>query len=237
MMGFHDPDFTDADASGDLDALFIPTPQQISVLVTAWRRACGWKQETLAQFAAVSISTVERIERGEPVSNEMLDRVAVALNFSEGDFHRPRSRRDVDEAFAATARFFESKLTVPCAPLKTQLQAADLLSCQASLIDDGRCTLDAAEVITVLRENLDFYSFVLSNVAELGEPVKKREIYASLLADVHTVERRGYTALHAIYEAGSHLGPVKVAVIAFFPKLTDPGAAKREVVFVPSFIS
>lgn len=236
MMGFYDPNFTDADASGDPDALFTPTPQQISVLVTAWRRARGWKQETLAQFAAVSISTVERIERGEPVSNEMLDRVAVALNFNTGDFHRPRSRRDVDEAVAVTARFFESKLTVTCAPLKTQPQAAELLGCNAYLVDDGRCTPDTAEAVASLRENLGFYCSVLHDPMGLDEPVKKREIYTSLLADVHAIERRGYTALHAIYEADSDLGPVKVAVIAFFPRLTDPGAAKREVVFVPARI-
>lgn len=51
---------------------------------------------------------------------------------------------------------------------------------------------------------------------------------------MQAVERRGYTALHATYDADSRFGRVKVAVIAFFPKLTDPGAAKREVVFVPA---
>ena len=68
----------------------------------------------------------------------------------------------------------------------------------------------------------------------LDESVKKREIYTSLLADVQAVERRGYTALHATYDADSRFGPVKVAVVAFFPKLTDPGAAKREFVLVPA---
>ena len=58
-MGFHDPNFTGfADHMDDPDALFIPLPQEIAALVTAWRRLRGWKQEALAQFAAVSLSTV-----------------------------------------------------------------------------------------------------------------------------------------------------------------------------------
>ena len=92
----------------------------------------------MARFATVSLLTVERIERGEAVSTESLDRVAVALEFKEGDFHCPRSRRSFDESLMETMRFFESKPPVPCAPLKTQPQAAALLSCQAYLVGDGR---------------------------------------------------------------------------------------------------
>lgn len=235
-MGYHDPNFTghtdDANLMDDPDALFTPSPQEIAALVTAWRRLRGWKQETLAQFAGVSLSTVERIERGEAVSTESLDRVAVALEFKAGDFHRPRSRRGFDESLIQTMRFFEGKLAVPCAPLKTQPQVATLLGCHAYLVDDGRCTPDAAEAIAILHENMDFYRCVLSGMFGPSEPVKKREIYTSLLADVQAVERRGYTALHTTYDADSRFGPVKVAVIGFFPRLTDPGAVKREFVLV-----
>ncbi len=234
-MGFYDPSFTGGtNDMDDRDALFIPSPQEIAALVTAWRRSRNWKQETLAQFAAVSLSTVERIERGEVVSTETLDRVAVALDFKEGDFHRPRPGRCIDESLLQTMRFFEGKMGVPCVPLKTQPQAATLLNCNAYLVDDGRCTPDAAEAIASLRENLGFYRSALHDPMGLDEPVKKREIYTSLLADVQAVERRGHMALHATYDADSRFGRVKVAVIAFFPKLTDPGAAKREVVFVPA---
>jgi hypothetical protein len=57
-------------------------------------------------------------------------------------------------------------------------------------------------------------------------------MYADLLSKVRDIERRGYTALHAIYQAQSPLGPAPVGMIAFFPKLTDPGAAKRRSLLV-----
>ena len=64
----------------------------------------------------------------------------------------------------------------------------------------------------------------------------KRELYTVRLADVQAVERRGYRARYATYQADSRFGPVKVAVIGFFPRLTDPGAVKREFVLVPANI-
>jgi len=40
---------------------------------------CQWKVSTLADFARVPVSTVERVERAEKVSPENHDRIAVAL--------------------------------------------------------------------------------------------------------------------------------------------------------------
>ena len=120
-----------------------------------------------------------------------LYRIAVALEFKEGDFHRPRPRRGFDESLMETMRFFEGKLAVPCVPLKTQPQVAALLGCDAYVVDDGRCTPHAAEAIASLRENLGFYRPALCEPLGLDEPVKKREIYTSLLADVQAVDAGG----------------------------------------------
>ncbi|WP_205215700.1 helix-turn-helix domain-containing protein [Azospirillum brasilense] len=237
-MGFHDPNFAGStDRMKDHGALYVPTSQEVGALVNTWRRLLNWKRETLAQFAAVSLSTIERIERGEAVSAESLDRVAVALRFEVGDFHRPRRLRSFEEALAHVTEFFAGKVAVPCAPLKTQPQAAALLGCHCYLVDDGRCTQDVAESVAILRGNLNFYSCALGDLAIPGETVKKRDIYTSFLADVRAVERRGYNALHATYEADTRIGAWNVGVIAFFPKLTDPGAAKREFVFVPAALN
>lgn len=56
------------------------------------RQMWGWKKETLASFADVSLSTIERIERGDRVGDDCLDRVAVALGYKRGDFTVFRSQ-------------------------------------------------------------------------------------------------------------------------------------------------
>ena len=51
----------------------VPTSVTVAFFVRLQRGMMGWKQETLADFARVSLSTIERIERGEGVSAESLD--------------------------------------------------------------------------------------------------------------------------------------------------------------------
>ena len=50
----------------------------------------NWKVSTLADFAPVSVSTVERVERGEKVGEEALDKIAIALGYEKGAFHAQR---------------------------------------------------------------------------------------------------------------------------------------------------
>ena len=57
------------------DELVVPRPESIGFF-TLWVRGLkNWKQSTLANFAEVSVSTVERVERGEKVSDECLERI------------------------------------------------------------------------------------------------------------------------------------------------------------------
>ena len=41
---------------------------ELALLVTAFRQAHGWSQETLAELSGVTPRTVQRIEAGEPSS-------------------------------------------------------------------------------------------------------------------------------------------------------------------------
>ena len=71
------------------------------------------------------------------------------------------------------------------------------------------------------------------------EPIKRRQLYAMALDQVHGIERheRAIT-LAGTYQAetGTLVGAVDVALIAFFPKSTDPGAIKRPSVLAPAKI-
>src|SRR5258708_19592950 len=63
-----------------------------------WNRGLRqWKTTTLADFARVSLSTIERIERGEKVSDEALDRIAQAFGYAAGYFTTPRLPLSAEE--------------------------------------------------------------------------------------------------------------------------------------------
>ena len=68
----------------------VPPPKFLAAFVRLQRGILDWKQDTLASFAGVSLSTVQRIEGGERVRLQNLDKVAVALGYKPGDFTEPR---------------------------------------------------------------------------------------------------------------------------------------------------
>jgi hypothetical protein len=64
---------------------------ELVAFVVRWNRGLRqWKATTLAEFARVSVSTVERVERGERVSGDALDRIAQAFGYDPGYFTAPR---------------------------------------------------------------------------------------------------------------------------------------------------
>ena len=68
----------------------MPSLESIAFYVLVQRGFWGWKQEALAAMTGVSLSTVERVERGEVVASESLNRIAVALRQPPGAFTTPR---------------------------------------------------------------------------------------------------------------------------------------------------
>ena len=55
--------------SSPSDVPEVPPPELIAWFVRLVRGLRNWKQTALADFACISLSTVERVERGERVSD------------------------------------------------------------------------------------------------------------------------------------------------------------------------
>lgn len=211
-----------------------PTPGEIGGLVRQFRKIMGGKKETLADFARVSLSSVERVERGIKAGEEIYRRLALALHFQPDDLIRPRSVASVDEALDKALKFFEGRIITSAERLCRRPQLARLLDAHVMLVDDGRCDEATRATIPALREWLGLGSFALGMSQDPNLPNEKltrgerKKLLDDILAEVAKIERRGYTALMTVYEADMPLmGKQPLGVIAFFPKLTDPAAAKR----------
>lgn len=66
----------------------------------------------------MSVSTVERVERGEKVSEESLDKIALALGYETGAFHTPRIPLGPEKAFESLVETYGHLEEVPVSPLK-----------------------------------------------------------------------------------------------------------------------
>ena len=225
----------------------VPEPEFLAAFVRFQRFLRDWKQVALASFAGVSLSTVERVERGEPVSNEYLDRIAIAFGYQKGDFTEPRVPMSANEFNSALSRWlapFEGRCWIDVEPIRKHRQIRNFADCHTYLIDGGRIDEKFSDDITQLWEWIDLVSFVRDDFIERGarekRRVERRKLYNEVLAHIHEIERRAYSvALGGVYEAKTNvplLPKANVAVIGFFPKMTDPGAIRRRTLCVPEQI-
>lgn len=215
-----------------------PTSDTIAGFVKVQRVFFGWKQGTLATLAGVSLSTVERVERGEAVRASSLEKLALTLSQSRDAFTAPRVPLSDEEAAAVLVESFswmEGRLPVAVAPLRQERQLRDLASTDLAIVtsDLGE---DAGDDVDSLREWLDLTSFVR---AEDGTLMPKRErtfrlrrLYKEVLDAVSDLERRHKAVcLAGTYEAKSSMPVherVRVAVIAVRSRERNPACVKIE---------
>jgi transcriptional regulator with XRE-family HTH domain len=217
-----------------LDVAAAPSPEVIAFFVRWVRGLRQWKQQTLASFAEVSLSTIERVERAEKVSNEYLDRIAVALGYGAGYFTAPRLPLPPDEAVGKLEETWENLVPVHVRRLSTQNAIRQLGNCHGFLLH--RPGVDEAfdDLLAEFAEWLDLASYLIGCPDWAGKTAGcRRELYKNILACVHRLERSGLNVLGGVMDAPqSEFPDWKVAVICVTPKQTDPGALKRREILV-----
>jgi transcriptional regulator with XRE-family HTH domain len=110
-------------------------PIEVVAFVVRWNRGLRqWKTTTLAEFARVSVSTVERVERGERVSADALDQIAQAFGYDPGYFTALRVPLPRDEAAASMVEQFSNLEVVAVAAMKTHRAVREAARCHAYLI-------------------------------------------------------------------------------------------------------
>lgn len=225
----------------------LPAPATVAFFVRLQRGMMGWKKETLAGFARVSLSTIERIERGEAVSSGSLDRVAEALRQPTGAFTAPRIPSTSEEAWRRleeSAAPFAETVAVAVRPLRGHRQIAELACAHLIIVDGSRLSDVHDSELATLREWLDLTSFVLAtnnkdSASRAGaDSVKRRKLYDDVLGCVWEIERQGHAvALAGTYQIDTENAAIPIAtagLVGFFPKLTDPAAINRRTLFAPA---
>jgi transcriptional regulator with XRE-family HTH domain len=212
----------------------VPPPELIAFFVRWVRGLQQWKVGTLASFAGVSVSTVERVERGERVSGEKLDRIAVALGYEHGYFTNPRCATPAQQAKAELHEALERLEVVSVAPFRLQKQVRSAAKCHAFLLHHPNLPAELEDNVRALGEWLDFASFFLSpRSTSLASERGRRALYKSVLDCVSSLEKAGLTVLLGIMAAPQEgVSEWKMAIVSATPKVTDPGARRRTRILV-----
>jgi len=211
----------------------VPEPEVVGFFVRWARGLRLWKVSTLADFAGVSVSTLERVERGERVSNENLDRIAVGLGYPSGYFTQPRLPLTEEEVLADWQERYGQTVPVKVKPLRTQLQVRRLAQCHGYLPTTGE-DAELDDYAMGLVEWLDLAAFILvEGFSNPQSDARKRKLYADILAYVRKIEASGITVLAGVMDAPQDGHPDwKAALLSFRRRSADPGATKRRVILV-----
>ncbi len=243
-------ELADLQAKAEAGIAMVPSPKFVGEFVLFQRCLMGWKQETLAQFAGVSLPTIQRVERGEKVSGEVLDRLAAVLGQKEGAFTKPRiplTGAQLNDAIEKASRPWDGKVTVRVRPVENVTQVASLVHSEFCIIDGREAELTHPMCFSDLRETMDCVAVSLladqpNSMVERSERprLKRRELYYAVLQLIKSIRIKTDTiALCGVYDAKTNtpsLETVRAGTLAFFSRRSDPGAIKRRVLFAPEQI-
>lgn len=218
----------------------IPPPERIAFFVRWVRGNRQLKKQALASLAGVSLSTVERIERGEPVTPDLIDRVGQVLGYEPGYLTAPRAPLDPQTAIEGFVETYEHLQPVTVAPIRTHAQIRGLAHCHAYIPFAPEDDEEQRHALNGLIEYIDFVSFMLndslSDASARGAP--RRELYADVQRYIDGMKRDGWTVLAGVMEAPRRNIPEwKLAVFSITSRAKDPGAPKRKMLLVDKRIT
>jgi hypothetical protein len=204
-----------------------PSRNLLAMLVRMGRSMRCWKAQTLADFAGVSLSTVERVERAKAVSDAALERVGTALGYNPGDFTRERVPLSREETHASIERDWGGLVPVQVAPLSKETQLRALSRCHAMLKIGRAFSDEASQLLDELAEWIDLIGFVRSETRSDG-PKRMRELYKLTLDCAQRLRHEGMSVLAGVLsDPKPAIADFRYAVLAMSPRAIDPGAAKR----------
>jgi transcriptional regulator with XRE-family HTH domain len=223
-----------------------PDRNLIAFFVSYCREIKGLPVLSLACLAEVSESTIERIERGEKVSDQTLDKVAVALGYETGTFTKervPLQANEVLKNLEENAQELSNSIWIPVEPFQKHKHVRALSRTHMNIVDTSHLSKVDEEIIGEIKEYISRANFLRtekeSDLFLNREPFNKmRKLNQDILDLVKKFgfENRAY-ALTGTYKSVVTLGDRKmdfeIGILTFFPKDTDPYAIKRSHLLVP----
>lgn len=220
----------------------IEDPKGLAAYVKLQRGQLRWKRGLLASMAGVSLSTVERVERGDAVKPAALERIAEALGLERDAFTHQRARLSETEQQAWLDRclgWLKTHVPVKVAPMRHERQLRALSSTQFVVFDSDLGDAAAAD-LAEFRGWLNLTGFVRGTADGTFSPpperrFRMRSLYSDVFEHVRGMERRHRAVcLVGTYMAETNLPLVpeaEIGVLALRSKEANPAAWKIDVLF------
>jgi transcriptional regulator with XRE-family HTH domain len=203
-----------------------PEPDVIASVVKELRTHLGWKQFALAHEAGVTVRTIERLEAGERMSDETLNKVAKALELRESAFTEA-SYCPSDEELAGMVKKAKKDYTHTALHDLSGLRDLDnILSAQAYLVDGSNVADDLADQVAAVQDYVQDAGDIHGDVPHTHQLTHSRE----LLGMIRDIEVQGYTARWGRYVTDDKFN---VGVLTFFKTCDLQTSQQFRIALVP----
>jgi DNA-binding XRE family transcriptional regulator len=214
----------------DPDTPALPPAEIIAFNVHVRRKLHGWKQSALASLAGVSLSTVERIERGDTVQPAVMEKIGAAFGYPPGYYTAPRvpltqeemaREADVHTAF------------VPVTAFANQHSFRRIARCQRlAFAPIGGLAVNHPLMLPLFERMWD-----LSVHLERQGSVPKsqlagvRDLYRDIARHLTALHREGIEVLGGVLHEPER-DPAHYGVIAAGRRSVDPGILARKLILL-----
>jgi len=186
-----------------------PEPDVIASFVKELRAHLGWKQFALAHEAGVTVRTIERLEAGERMSDETLNKVAKALKLRESAFTEATYCPSDEELAAMVKKAKEDYTHTALHDLSGPRDLGNILSAHAYIVDGSNVAEDFADEVAAVKDYVQDAGDIHDDVPHTQQLTFSRE----LLGMIRDIEAQGYTARWGRYATDEQFN---VGVLTFF---------------------
>jgi transcriptional regulator with XRE-family HTH domain len=217
-------------ANNEKGAFRCLTPKEIGDAVAGFRKANGMKQITLAYEAGrIQERTIQRLERGEQVSEDTLRKVAKALRLDEDSFIGPRYVPTQEEALQNAAKFLSEARVIDAKELTTAQDCGALFNAHAYLVDDTNVNSSQAE-IAAFKDQLQDWGDIYSSLSH----TERLSACEAVLASGKTIGAAGYRLLYGVYETDDEF---RVTTVLLVPKGNETFDQLKQLIVPRKFMS
>jgi transcriptional regulator with XRE-family HTH domain len=207
------------------------TPNEIGKAVATFRKASGMKQITLAYEAGrIQERTIQRLERGEQVSEDTLRKVAKALRIDESSFIGPRYVPTEEEALENATKFLSEVQIIDAKELITAQDCGTLFTAHAYLVDDTNVAHMHGAEIAVFKDQLQDWGDIYESISH----TERFRACESVLENVRAIAAAGHRLLYAVYETEDKF---RVSTVVILPKGDDALNQLKQLIVPKNFMS
>ena len=200
------------------------SPAQVAGVVRGFRARLNLRQSALAERAGVTERTIQRVERGERITDDTLKQIAKALFTEEHAFVGVCYIPSQEKAFKNALKFLDDHHAVDVHRLHSPEDIKALLDAQGWVVDGSDVSGEARALVAILQETLVGWGDVYSEMPA----TEQIDACDDIFRQAKRVERATCVGKYGVCDVVAEKVPGRLGILKFWPR-DDPRASLSQI--------